>query len=165
MKAIFLDVDGVLNNENHILQLVDMLGNEQYMQLLKEIQELPFNYQSCMLLHGLINKTGAEIILSSTWRLSTKHIEALEKYTGLQIKDKTPVMHTIRGKEIKMYLDEHPEITHYVIIDDDNDMLEEQKSHFVKVDAKEGLTMRQIIECENKLKYKICIELKNKKGE
>lgn len=159
MKAIFLDVDGVLNNEEHLLQLIDMLGEEQYMQLLRDIQELPFNYQSCMLLHGLINKTGAEIILSSTWRLSPKHIEALEKYTGLKIKDKTPNLQTIRGKEIQKYLDEHKEITHYVIIDDDSDMLPEQKSHFVKVDAKKGLTMRNIIECENKLNYDICIEL------
>lgn len=155
-KVIFLDIDGVLNNEEHLLKLVDMLGEEQYLQLLKDIQELPFNYSSCMLLHGLLNKTGAEIILSSTWRLSSKHIESLEKYTGLKIKDKTPNLQTIRGKEIQQYLDEHKEITEYVILDDDSDMLPEQKGHFVKVDAKKGLTMRNIIDCEKKLKYGDC---------
>ena len=129
---------------------------EKYLQLLKDIQELPFNYSSCMLLHGLLNKTGAEIVLSSTWRLSSKHIESLEKYTGLKIKDKTPNLQAIRGEEIQQYLDEHKEITEYVILDDDSDMLPEQKGHFVKVDAKKGLTMRNIIDCEKKLKYGDC---------
>ena len=101
-----------------------------------------------MLLHGLINKTGAEIILSSTWRISSKHIEILEKFAGIKIKDKTPVSYTARGREIQQYLNAHKEITNYVIIDDDPDMLEEQKSHFVKVDAKKGLTMTEIVECE-----------------
>jgi len=148
MKAIFLDVDGVLNNENHILKLVELLGEKQYFQLHRDLGEMPFDYQSCMLLHGLINKTGAEIILSSTWRLSPKHMEVLEKYTGLKIKDKTPRLNTIRGEEIKQYLDEHEEITNYVILDDDSDMLEEQKSHFVEVNAKTGLTMAEIVKCE-----------------
>ena len=97
---------------------------------------------------GLINRTGAEIILSSTWRLSPKHIEVLEKYTGLKVKGKTPRLHTIRGEEIKQYLDEHKDITNYVILDDDSDMLDEQKRNFVKVDAKKGLTMSEIIQCE-----------------
>ncbi|MBQ8298644.1 MAG: hypothetical protein IJX99_02060 [Clostridia bacterium] len=148
MNVIFLDVDGVLNNKEHILKLVELLGKEQYFQLHRDLGEMPFDYQSCMLLHGLINKTGAEIVLSSTWRLSPKHIEVLEKYTDLKIKDKTPRLNTIRGEEIKQYLEGHKEITNYVIIDDDSDMLEEQKSHFVKVDTKKGLTMAEIVECE-----------------
>ena len=148
IKVIFLDVDGVLNNENHILKLVELLGKEQYFQLHKDLGEMPFDYQSCILLHGLINKTGAEVILSSTWRISTEHIEALEKFAGIKIKDKTPVSYTKRGREIQQYLNAHNEITNYVIIDDDDDMLEEQKSHFVKVDAKTGLTMAEVVECE-----------------
>lgn len=122
---------------------------------------MPFDYQSCMLLHGLINKTGAEIILSSTWRLSPKHIEVLEKFTGLKIKDKTPRLNTIRGEEIKQYLDEHEEITSYVILDDDSDMLEEQKSHFVEVNAKTGLTMTEIVECEKILSRSILVRSVN----
>ena len=51
MKVIFLDVDGVLNNENHILTLVEMLGEEQYGQLLRDLGEIPLDYHSCILLH------------------------------------------------------------------------------------------------------------------
>ena len=36
-----------------------------------------------------------------------------------------------RGSEIKAWLDMHPEVKKYVIIDDDGDMLEEQMSNFV----------------------------------
>ena len=32
MNVIFLDIDGVLNNEIHILKLVELLGKEQYFQ-------------------------------------------------------------------------------------------------------------------------------------
>ena len=133
--------------------LMELLGKEQYYQLHKDLGEMPFDYQSCMLLHGLINKTGAEIILSSTWRISPRHIEILEKYTGLKIKDKTPRLNTIRGEEIKQYLNEHKEITSYVILDDDSDMLEEQKCHFVKVNAKIGLTMLNVCDCERILSW------------
>ena len=36
-----------------------------------------------------------------------------------------------RGKEIDAYLDEHPEIENYVIIDDDSDMEPHQLNNFV----------------------------------
>lgn len=116
---------------------------------------MPFDYRSVQLLHGLIKKTGAKIVLSSTWRISPKHIEAFEKYTGLKIYDKTPRLpQLIRGHEIAQYLYKHREITNYVIIDDDTDMLEEQKNHFVEVNATTGLTMEDILKCEEILSYK-----------
>ena len=42
MKVIFLDVDGVLNNENHILKLVGLLGEEQYFQLHRDLRRNAF---------------------------------------------------------------------------------------------------------------------------
>jgi hypothetical protein len=55
-----------------------------------------------------------------------------------------------RGHEIQDWLDKHKEVTNYVIIDDDNDMLDTQRSNFVrtannmhhedKVDIGYGLT-------------------------
>ena len=58
-----------------------------------------------------------------------------------------------RGTEIKRWLDDHPEVTHYVILDDDNDMLEEQFEHFVQTSWTEGLNE----ECSDK-----AIEILNK---
>lgn len=44
-----------------------------------------------------------------------------------------------RGEEIQMWLDEHPEVTNYVIIDDDNDMLDSQESHLVQTSWYDGI--------------------------
>ena len=149
MNVIFLDVDGVLNNEEHILKLVELLGKEQYFQLHKDLGEMPFDYRSVQLVKKLVEETGAEIVLSSTWRLNPKYIEALEKFTGLKVSNKTPRLpYLIRGQEIAQYLYKHREVTNYVIIDDDSDMLEEQKEHFVQVDAKKGFTVTEMLKCK-----------------
>ena len=139
-KVIFLDIDGVLNNSNHTLKLINLLGMEQYYQLNKDLGELPFDYESCVLLHKLIKKTQAEIILSSTWRISPYLIKGIERYANIEIKDITPKLgfEAIRGNEIQQYLDTHKEITNYVILDDDKDMLENQLNHFVNTDWKVG---------------------------
>lgn len=144
MKAIFLDIDGVLNNIQHITLLYEeLLGEKQYVQLRRELGAMPFDYRSCKLLQDLIKHTNADIILSSTWRLNDKNIQIIEGYTGIQIKDKTPGLSCSRGIEINTYLNEHPEITNYVIIDDDTDMMAEQASHFVKCNTNTGFTQKE----------------------
>ena len=45
-----------------------------------------------------------------------------------------------RGNEIKNWLENHPDIQNYLIIDDEANILEEQKEHFVQTDINEGLT-------------------------
>lgn len=152
MKVIFLDIDGVLNNEEHIVKIHGLLGKEQYLDLLRETGELPFDYRSCELLQEFIKTTNAEVILSSTWRLNPEAPNIIKRYAGIEIKDITPRLKGIRGEEIQKYLDNHKEITNYVILDDDSDMLESQKEHFVKVNNKVGLTIKEIIQCENILK-------------
>lgn len=153
-KVIFLDIDGVLNNENHIINLITVLGKKQYYELLDGIKGTPFDYESCNLLKMLVDKTGAEVVLSSTWRLNPKGVEILEKYTGIKVSGATPKLGTIRGEEIKEYLDNHNEVVNYVILDDDADMLDEQKNNFVKVNRKFGLMLTDIIKCENILEDK-----------
>ena len=44
-----------------------------------------------------------------------------------------------RGDEIKTYLNNHPEVENYVIIDD-GDMLDEQLYHFVQTNYEDGIT-------------------------
>ena len=58
-KVIFLDVDGVLNSDRTLYE--DISLEDDLISNLKEI----------------INKTGAKIILSSSWRLSTEAIATL----------------------------------------------------------------------------------------
>lgn len=58
-KVIFLDVDGVLNSDRTLYESISL--EDDLILNLKEI----------------INKTGAKIILSSSWRLSTDAITTL----------------------------------------------------------------------------------------
>jgi methionine--tRNA ligase beta chain len=131
MKIIFLDIDGVLNVDYADKDQFGHIFREEFVQNLKEI----------------IEKTNAKIVISSTWK--DKGIErmlALWKERDLpgEISDITPDCVDVcestnivyydqvkRGHEIKLWLDRHPEVTHYVILDDIQDFLVEQQDYFV----------------------------------
>ena len=131
MKTIFLDIDGVLNVDYDDKDQFGHIFRDEYVQNLKEI----------------IEKTGAKIVISSTWK--DKGIErmlALWKERNLpgEIIDVTPDCVDVcestnivyydqvkRGHEVKLWLDRHPEVTQYVILDDIQDFLDEQQDYFV----------------------------------
>ena len=63
-KIVFLDIDGVLNSELHYVeksqqQLADEIGYP-----LSEISR-----SAVSLLNQIVEKTGAKVVISSTWRL------------------------------------------------------------------------------------------------
>ena len=154
MKAIFLDIDGVLNDEKHIIELYEMLGSNQYFKLRRCLGNTPFDYKACKLVDELATETSAKIVISSTWRVSSEDVEfAQEQFTN-QFYGTTPVLHSLRGREIQKFLEEHNEIDNYVIIDDDSDMLEEQMSHLIIVDRQNGFSLED---------YKNCKEILNEK--
>lgn len=133
MKIIFLDIDGVLNVYDQ--------GYDQYGQIFHRHFENNLKW--------IIEETGAKIVISSTWRFA-----GLEKMKQMWIDRQLPgevIDVTVdcyqligegkfenydeveRGHEIQQWLDEHQtEVTHYVILDDDNDMLQSQRHNFVR---------------------------------
>lgn len=131
MKVIFLDIDGVLN--------VYCEGRDKYGCLFHKHFEDN--------LRCVIEETGAKIVISSTWRMSgLKVMQAMWEYRGLagEVIGVTPMCADLdddlafserceRGNEIKEWIDGCGfDIESYVIIDDDNDMLPEQQSVFVR---------------------------------
>lgn len=137
MKVIFLDYDGVLNTPkewgNH---LRNPKGS--------------FNRRCVANLNILIDKTDAHVVVSSTWRLTygVKALAALLVENGFEYPDKfdaiTPILRgEKRGKEIQLYLDAHPEITSFVILDDDADMLH-LIDKLVKTDYNKGLSYTNV---------------------
>jgi hypothetical protein len=108
VKIIFLDVDGVLNN----FGLIARYG---------------FDYidDGCVsLLSQVVKTTGAEIVLSSSWRLEESNLSLVRAAlgrSGLKIKDCTPFLRMARIQEIKQWIKDHPEVTKFVILDDDED--------------------------------------------
>lgn len=154
MKVILLDIDGVLN--------VISQGHDEFGSIFHKHFEDN--------LRTIIDATGAKIVLSASMRANgLPEIQEMWKKRNLpgEVIDVTPYisMDTVpRGEEIKEWLDLHPEVTNYVIIDDDPDMLEEQMSHFVKtsdnidhedcIDVGYGLTKKcaeQVIKILNKI--------------
>lgn len=51
----------------------------------------------------------------------------------------------VRGSDIKSWLVRHPEVDNYVIIDDEDDMLDEQLYHFVSTDWVFGIQDREVV--------------------
>jgi len=124
MKVLFLDVDGVLNTFNNIS--IYALSNPLVSNLDKVVKE-----------------TGCEIVLSSTWRKFEDHLFTLNRklgYYGITIFSHTNQLGGKRGEEIQEWLDHHPEVMQYAIVDDDSDMLDHQLPNFFQTDPHYGLT-------------------------
>jgi hypothetical protein len=97
------------------------------------------------------NETGTKICVSSTWKhhFGTKgYVSTPEKWEdAFQLLGFNPGTYvgitgdrrTLRGEEIKDWLDNHPEVEDYAILDDDSDMLPEQFVKFHHSDPWFGL--------------------------
>ena len=161
---IFLDIDGVFNCQLFYKsqQFNDYKEAKKSLRKslkAKEIEMLDY-YQSqiCRERIGWFNKlckeVNAVVVISSTWRMG-KTIEQLQEimdYCGgtFKIIGKTDYNGYERGTEISKWLkDNIKPKTHgchyfdfhrYAIIDDDSDMLLNQKEHFFQTDNYSGLT-------------------------
>ena len=115
------------------------------------------------------NETDTKICISSTWKhhFGVKgYVSTPEKWEDalvkLGFKEGTYVgitgdRRTLRGDEIKDWLDKHPEVEDYAILDDDSDMLPEQFMKFHHTDGWFGLSPNHLYrigrQFENKSNY------------
>jgi HAD domain in Swiss Army Knife RNA repair proteins len=109
MKVIFLDIDGVLNCEKT-----------------PNPRKFPYIVDAALLgrLRQLLERTGASVVLSSTWRYDPAGIFSATHY-GIPFIDVTPDLPTEpRCKEILRWLRQNPEVSRYVVIDDEDDDLD-----------------------------------------
>lgn len=152
MKVIFLDIDGVLNSQEWYTERMEKESSYDY----------PFDEFSPELVrrfNKIIEKSKADIVVSSTWRIgrSLPELRDLFRFVGIKgnVIGKTSSNEFrgdyVRGKEIKQWLEEQREEIQYVIIDDDNDMLPEQQEHFIKTTWMYGIEEKHEIEVIKKL--------------
>lgn len=133
-KIIFLDIDGVLNCERTVLSQ----SGRGYHYLDPVVIGM---------IRALVDTVEAKIVVSSTWRLSGS-FEVVDKLTvaGFHTMDFhfdaiTPILKDaigFRGNEIIQWLNKHPEVTHYICIDDDNDFHADQ--NHIKVCGRDGFS-------------------------
>lgn len=133
MKVLFLDIDGVCNNQ----KTRERQGDTKFIGIKPELAQL---------VRDIVDATGCEIVLSSTWRMfpdsakwAEDHIAPFHSQTiDMQRGAKWGVVD--RGHEIKEWLDRHPDVERYAILDDNSDMLPEQMPNFFQTTWAEGLT-------------------------
>lgn len=147
MKLIFLDVDGVLNSQNYVVSEHDRLGHDNYIKEYLSQGGIPFDPHCINNLKNVLEVTGALICVSSTWRLCEDQRKRLNEALGeycYRIIGYTKHLSTIRGIEIDNFLNDLKQIKSplekYIIIDDDNDMLEEQQPYLIKTNFETGFT-------------------------
>lgn len=132
MKVLFLDIDGVLNSMQMWRRLEREYPNQRddFWETFNDHPERELDVRHVPLLNRITNTTGAKIVISSAWRLFHEH-EALKgilkgigvtgEIIGRTGNDPTMVSRQ-RGDEIREWLELHPEVTHFVILDDGSDM-------------------------------------------
>ena len=109
MKVVFLDIDGVLNckrtpNPRKFPFIVDAVLRRR--------------------LERLLRVTGAQVVLSSSWRFDPAGIFSANYY-GVPYSDTIPDLpDQPRCDEILAWLREHPEVERYIVIDDEDDELD-----------------------------------------
>jgi hypothetical protein len=85
-----------------------------------------------------VKRTEAKVVLSSTWRVDPVGRLAAEFY-AVPFDDCCPDMPDApRCEEMQVWLRQHPEVTRYVVLDDDNDCLDELP--LFQPSSKTGLT-------------------------
>ena len=106
-KIIFLDVDGVLNHQKTPQRHGDFIGIDPHMVLL---------------LHRILDKTGAQVVISSAWRLHKESLDAVVAVVKpFEVVGQTPdIPQGIRGDEVNAWLVEH-KVGRYAILDDWSD--------------------------------------------
>lgn len=147
-KVLFLDIDGVLNSERSCLAF------QGFPHDFEGRGKAKFDWTAVALIRRLCGETDASIVLSSTWRI-LHSVHECANGLDLPIFDATPRIAgydgKVRGDEIDAWLNAHPEVTSYAIVDDDSDMLEKQKPFFVQTDFRAGLTLDDYLQLKQLL--------------
>jgi hypothetical protein len=166
--VLFLDIDGVLNSHRLFKKIKeDGIPTPEEQSLADELHPLYGGFchidvirtgirhidpSAVKLLNEILEASKAKVVVSSTWRLGNP-LECIDKmlkfhgFTGELIgmteawldRDKYPQ----RGNEIQEWLDRHPDVGSFVIIDDDSDMAH-LMNHLVKTQFAEGLLPEHI---------------------
>ena len=156
MKYIFLDIDGVFNSadygrsEEYLLETAGMSDAE----IMLIAHHTHLDRKAIQIFNDLVKRSGAEVVLSSTWRgkYSPEEMTKMLKDRGaeFEIKEATPILfgkissRIPRGKEIAHFLkmlEKQPEA--FVILDDHDDMIH-LKPFLIQTSMETGLTQDDV---------------------
>lgn len=144
--VVFLDFDGVLNDEAYLLRS----DRDEEPGLSMWWWAKALDPALVELLNGLLERTGAKVVVSSSWRVgaSKEWLQSVLESRGFkgEVIDVTPRSYGCnRSDEIEAWLLTH-EVESFVILDDDERARIEGR--FVRTSMKVGLTRRHIEKAE-----------------
>ncbi len=127
MRVVFLDIDGVLVTRR------SLFGHDE------RIHRYEFDVCAVNMLLTAQTELGLCFVLSSSWRKIYCH-KTLSVMTGLNIIDSTGISSTNRrGDEIQDWLNSNPNVSDYVIIDDEvSDLNDNQLNRTIKTEYADG---------------------------
>ena len=170
MKVLFLDNDGVIclhNNwgtRNKKRQKAKLSIKVPFKELPLDVRFDNFDKKAIKILNEVLEETGAEIIVSSDWRfhatleelgdyyqsqgINKRPLDTTEKFSNVFPKEWNSLrfraeLELERFMEINRWLENHPEVTNWVAVDDLDmsvDFLAPRFSNQDNVDEKPGLT-------------------------
>ena len=146
-RVLFLDYDGVVNT---------LMWNDKGTRVSYNFPKdnKVNNFQAVQWVSEFCLKCKYDIVVTSSWREDRNYKECLINgglKKGIEITGSLPINYEkTRGELIQEYVNSHPEIKYYIIVDDETDILPEQTSYFVKVNPSYGF---------NEPEYKKCIEI------
>ena len=149
MNIIFLDVDGVLNSRNKLIEIYNKTHKPH------SGYSYPFDEKCLQNLQLLVKETNSKIVITSTWRKDEVGrktlLKALNEYElHNKVIGYTPVLDKKREIEIKQFLINLKEKPNFVILDDDLDM-GELIPFLIKTNGQVGLTYENVQEAIIKL--------------
>jgi len=131
IKILFLDIDGVCNNR----RTRERQGKTKFIGIKPELAAR---------VRRIIAETGCKVVLSSSWRLFPESKDWAEQQVCEFMDCTTDLQRgavwgmVYRGFEIKEWLERHPGVRHYAILDDSYDFLWGQ--HLFRTTWEDGLT-------------------------
>jgi len=143
MKVIFLDFDGVLNSEASF--------RYETRRKVLHVQDT-LSHVCCSNLQYILDQDAdVRLVISSTWRKvhTMPELKNILNSYGVdpnKVLDKTPAVFSgDRAHEINLWLEDHPNVTLAVILDDDSDVLNvtDKRCHVFQTTWEDGLLFKQ----------------------
>ena len=134
MKVLFLDFDGVLNSAVWFRRRRDVCPKEK--DTPEKRAMWAFDPDAIERLNQVVERTGAKVVVSSTWRIGVAalwaEIPVMLSSRGFrgEVIGRTPynlssdeiIKGETRGTEIGVWLARNPGVEKFAIVDDDSDM-------------------------------------------